>query len=278
MIFPQEPDIDPVLVHFGGALEIRWYSLLYVGGFAVGWALALYFTGAKQGGRFKLKQEDVGQFIRWLITSAVVGARVAYCLVYDTKSFFANPLTLFQVRSGGLSFHGSLIAVILLAYFFSRAKKIPVFNQLDLMALCTPSGLAMGRLGNFINGELFGRPTTSVPWAMIFREGGPQPRHPSQLYEFLLEGPALFALLWVVKNHTRKDGYIGVAFVAGYGVCRFVAEFFREPDPQLGYLAFGLTMGQMLSLLQIALIVPVAFYLARKAPSGAAVGSPGKRV
>jgi len=225
--------------------------------------------------RFLFTGEDVEQFILWLLIAAVVGARIVYCVVYDTKNLFSNPLYLFQVYRGGLSFHGSLIGVIVAAIFFSRKKGIPFWNLADAMALATPTGLAMGRLGNFINGELFGR-VSYVPWAMIFRDGGPHPRHPSQLYEFFLEGVVLFSVLWLIKKKTRVDGIIAMAFVIGYSLVRFTVEFFREPDAHLGFIAFGMSMGQILSIVQIVLAVPAVIWLAQRAQTSPATKR-GKR-
>jgi phosphatidylglycerol:prolipoprotein diacylglycerol transferase len=162
-----------------------------------------------------------------------------------------------------LSFHGALIGVIIASFIFARKKGIPFWNLTDAMALATPPGLAMGRLGNFINGELFGRVST-VPWAMIFKDGGPEPRHPSQIYEFLLEGVLLWAFLWFLKKRTTRDGVISFGFLAGYCVARFTAEFFREPDVQVGYLALGLSMGQILSLIMLFLTLAAGWIVLGK--------------
>ncbi len=241
------PNIDPVLIHIWGPFQIRWYSLLYVGGFL----LARYILQKlSKEQRFHFTSEDMEDYVLWLLLGAVIGARIVYCFVYDPGNLANDPLYLFQVYRGGLSFHGGLIGTIVAALIFSRRRGIPFWNLTDAMALATPTGLAMGRLGNFINGELWGRVTT-VPWGMIFRDAGPQPRHPSQLYEFFLEGVVLFAILWFVKSKTKKDGTISVAFLIGYSLIRFIVEFFREPDVQVGYLIFGLSMGQILSFLML---------------------------
>lgn len=255
-----EPNIDPVLLHIWGPLQIRWYSLLYVGGFVVArWIL----RRLAREDRFLFTPDDVEEFILWLLIGAVVGARIIYCFVYDPRALMANPLYLFQVYKGGLSFHGGLLGTIVAAMVFSRQKKIPFWNVADAMALATPTGLGMGRIGNFINGELFGR-VSYVPWAMIFRQGGPEPRHPSQIYELFLEGVCLFCLVWFVKSKSTKDGRIALSFLIGYSLCRFIAECFREPDPQLGYLVFGLSMGQILSLIMFLISSAVAFYVVRR--------------
>ncbi len=253
MTYLHQPNIDPVLIKLWGPLQIRWYSLLYVGGFI----LARFILGklSKQP-RFLLRAENVEQLILWLLIGAVVGARLFYCLVYDPWSLMENPFYLFQIYRGGLSFHGGLLGVIASGWFFARKYEIPFWNLMDALALATPSGLAMGRIGNFINGELYGR-VAYVPWAIIFREGGPEPRHPSQLYEFFLEGVLLFAILWLLKNRLMKDGQISIVFLIGYTLVRFLVEFFREPDAHLGYLAVGMSMGQWLSLFMLLMSVIV---------------------
>ncbi|NBX93222.1 MAG: prolipoprotein diacylglyceryl transferase [Proteobacteria bacterium] len=252
-----QPNIDPVLIHLWGPLQIRWYSLLYVGAFVVArWILRAL---AKED-RFKFTQEDVEQFIVWLLIGTVAGARIFYCLFYDPKNLLANPLYLFQVYLGGLSFHGGLIGSICAAILFCRKKGIPFWNFADALVLAAPTGLAMGRIGNFINGELYGR-TTEVPWGVVFREGGPLPRHPSQLYEFFLEGVVLFAVLWILKNRFRRDGQLSLVFLVGYSLIRFGVEFFREPDSQLGYLTLGLSMGQLLSIAMLVISISVGFWV-----------------
>ncbi len=254
-----QPDISPVLLHIWGPFQIRWYSLLYVGGFLVGRTILKKLS---RNPRFLFTSEDVDQIIVWLLIGCVIGARLIYCVVYDAPSFFSNPLTVFQIYKGGLSFHGGLLGVMAGGYLWSRNRGIPFWNLGDAMAIATPLGLAMGRIGNFINGELYGR-VSYVPWAIIFRDGGPEPRHPSQLYELFLEGIVLFIFLWLVKGRSKKDGSISVAFLIGYSVCRFIGEAFREPDAQLGYLTAGMTMGQVLSLLQILIAVVLGIYLLR---------------
>lgn len=257
------PNIEPIIFHIPYTpLAIRWYSVLYVGGFLVGRALLRRLTKEK---RFKLTKDTVEQFILWALVSAVVGARVVYCLVYDLPTFLSNPLYLFQVYRGGLSFHGSLIGIIIAVILFAKKTKNRFWNFADAVAFATPPGLAMGRLGNFINGELHGRVST-VPWAMIFKDGGPDPRHPSQLYECFLEGILLMLVLWLVKRKARWEGAIAVSFLVGYSVCRFIAEFFREPDAQLGYLWAGATMGQILSILMFAISATVGYMVYRNAP------------
>lgn len=249
MPYLEHPKIDPVIFRLWGPFQIRWYSVLFVGGFLVGRSLLRRLS---KEARFLFTAEDMDQLVLWLLIGSVIGARIFYCFVYDPRSLMADPFYLFQIYRGGLSFHGALIGVIIAAIVFSRKKGIPFWNLADAMALSTPTGLAMGRLGNFINGELFGRPTT-VPWGMVFRGGGPSPRHPSQLYELMLEGVILFAVLWLLKSRLKRDGQISICFLVGYSICRFIAESFREPDVQVGYLALGLSMGQWLSLIMAVL-------------------------
>lgn len=251
-----QPDINPVILHIWGPLQIRWYSLLYVGGFILArWILVRL---AKEP-RFKFTPQDIEQFIVWLLVGTVIGARIFYCVVYDPQSLMQNPFYLFETYKGGLSFHGGLIGGIIAAILFCRKRKIPFWNFTDAMALATPSGLAMGRIGNFINGELYGR-VTDVPWGVVFKEGGPLPRHPSQLYELFLEGIVLFALMWFLKGKLKKDGQLSFVFLMGYSLSRFVVEFFREPDSHIGYLTWGLSMGQILSLLMFIASSLGAYY------------------
>lgn len=258
-----QPNIDPVLWDIGGPLnlQIRWYSLLYVGAFLLG---GYILRRLARENRFLFTPADMEQFLIWLLVGAVAGSRIIYCFVYDPQSFFDNPFYLFQIYKGGLSFHGGLLGVLTVAIIYARKKGIPFWNLADALALATPTGLAMGRLGNFINGELYGR-ISYVPWAMIFKHGGPEPRHPSQLYEFFLEGVVLFALLWFLKGKLKRDGGITLAFLMGYAAIRFFVEFYRQPDAHIGYVLFGLSMGQILSVIMFVISASVAIYLRRTA-------------
>jgi phosphatidylglycerol---prolipoprotein diacylglyceryl transferase len=258
-----QPNIDPVLLHLWGPLQIRYYSLLYVGAFVVARWILLRLSRKP---RFLFTPNDIEQYILWLLMGAVIGARVIYCVVYDPAALMANPLYLFQTYKGGLSFHGGLIGVIVAMIIFGRKRNIPFWNLADATALATPPGLAMGRIGNFVNGELYGR-VTDVPWAVIFREGGPEPRHPSQLYEFFLEGVLLFAVLWFLQNKLKKDGQLSFAFLIGYSISRFIVEFFREPDAHLGYLFLNLSMGQILSLLMFIMSLIAGYIILRPKPA-----------
>ena len=260
-----QPNIDPVLFHLWGPLQIRWYSLLYVGGFILGRSILRKLSYEK---RFLFTPEDIEQLILWLLIGAVAGARIIYCFVYDPKSLMANPLYLFQTYKGGLSFHGGLIGVMLAALIFARKKGIPYWNLADALALATPTGLAMGRIGNFINGELYGR-ISYMPWAMIFKDGGAEPRHPSQIYAFLMEGVLLFTVLWLLRKPFQRNGQISFLFLIGYAVCRFSDEFFREPDAQVGYLLFHLSMGQILSIIMILASLIGGYFVLRPKPEPA---------
>mgnify|MGYP005852114093 CR=1 FL=1 len=190
------------------------------------------------------------QWILWSLVGVVAGARIVYCVVYDPKALLANPFYLFEVYRGGLSFHGGLIGTVVATWLFTRRKGLSFLNMMDAAAIAAPLGLFLGRMGNFMNGELWGRPT-DLPWGVVFRNAGPDPRHPSQLYEGFLEGLLMFVVLWSLRKRLPRDGQIGLVFLVGYSLARFFVEFFREPDAHIGYLVAGLTMGQILSLVQV---------------------------
>jgi phosphatidylglycerol---prolipoprotein diacylglyceryl transferase len=184
------------------------------------------------------------------VLGVVVGGRLGYCLFYKPDYYLAHPLEVFYVWLGGMSFHGGMLGVILSQIWFAYSRGKPFWQVMDFVAPCVPPGLAAGRVGNFINGELWGRPADpSLPWAMIFPQSGSMaPRHPSQVYQFLLEGLLLFIILWLYARKERKPGQVAAAFLIGYGVLRFIAEYFREPDSFLGLLSLGLSMGQWLCI------------------------------
>ena len=239
------PSIDPVAVSLG-PLVIRWYALAYIAGLLLGWRYCRYL--AARGG--PVSPDAFDDFLTWATFGVVLGGRLGYALFYKPAYYLAHPLEILEVWQGGMSYHGGMIGVLLAIYFYARHHKISGLALGDLVASATPIGLFFGRLANFINGELFGRPS-NAPWAMAFPAGGPQPRHPSQLYEAALEGLLLFVLLaWLARKPDlrARHGLIGGVFLAGYGVARIVAEFFREPDSFLGFFAFGTTWGQWLSL------------------------------
>lgn len=237
------PDIDPVFLRLG-PLEFRWYGLMYILAFVAGYYLAL--AGVKRK-RLPLTRDDVADLVFTLALGVILGGRLGYVLFYNAPYYLAYPLRVFAVWEGGMSFHGGLIGVTLAALWFARKKKLGFFRLADLCIPAGPVGLGLGRLGNFINGELYGRPT-DVPWGMVFPGGGGVPRHPSQLYEAFLEGPVTFTVLWLWGRKDPPEGVLFWAFIAMYGAFRFLVEFFREPDAQIGYLLRYFSMGQMLSL------------------------------
>lgn len=238
------PHLNPIALQIG-PLAIHWYGLMYLIGFAGAWFLASY-RARQPGSGWTATQ--VSDLIFYSALGVLIGGRLGYMFFYAFPSLLNNPLTLFKIWDGGMSFHGGFLGVMLGLWFFARQTKKPFFVVGDFLAPLVPFGLAAGRLGNFINGELWGR-TTDVPWAMIFPNGGPFPRHPSMLYEFLLEGVVLFMILWVYSAKPRPTMAVSGLFLLGYGTFRIFIEFFRQPDIQLGYLAFNwLTMGQLLSI------------------------------
>ena len=244
------PIIDPVAVAVG-PFAIRWYALAYIAGIVLGWRYSLRLC--RQMPKL-VTPEQMDDFILWLTLGIVLGGRVGYVLFYNFSHYLERPLEAFALWHGGMSFHGGLLGVLLAMFLFARKRGIFFFALADVVAVCVPFGLFFGRLANFVNGELFGR-VTDAPWAMVFPHGGPLPRHPSQLYEAALEGVVLFTVLWVMMKFGARQriGTISGVFLIVYGLARFTVEFAREPDEQLGYLAFGLTMGQYLCLPMLAM-------------------------
>ena len=269
------PAIDPILIQVG-PFAIRWYALAYVVGIFVGWwyAKRLVANPALWGaGGAPLTPRDIDDFVVWAAVGIVGGGRLGYVLFYDLPTFLTDPVEVFAIWQGGMSFHGGLLGTILAMVLFAYRRGIPVWSLIDVIAPSVTFGLLFGRLGNFINGELWGR-VSDVPWAMVFPLAGPGPRHPSQLYEAALEGVALFIVLWVLTHRyhrLRQPAFVSGAFAAGYGAARTFAEFFREPDIQIGYLAGGLTMGMLLSIPMIFAGAAVMIWAARR-PAGAARG------
>ncbi|HHN73182.1 MAG TPA: prolipoprotein diacylglyceryl transferase [Thermopetrobacter sp.] len=252
------PAIDPVAVSIG-PLQVRWYALAYIFGLllAVAWARHLLRREELwRPGRPLLEPAAMDDFMVWAMLGVVIGGRLGYVLFYNPGYYFRFPAQILAVWHGGMSFHGGFAGFVVAAWLFVRRRGVPLLRLLDLAAAGTPLALLLGRIANFVNGELWGRPT-DVPWAMIFPGAGPQPRHPSQLYEAGLEGVALFMLLWWLiagRRALARPGLVGGAFCAGYATARIAVEFFREPDAQIGYLAGGwLTMGMVLSLPLLAL-------------------------
>jgi len=244
------PAIDPVLIQIG-PFAIRWYALAYIVGLLLGWRYCIWL--AKQT-PVLVTRTQLDDFLVWAILAIILGGRLGFVLFYQLDYYLANPAEILQVWHGGMSFHGGLTGVILALILFTRRQKIPFLALSDIVAAAAPIGLFLGRLANFVNGELWGRPS-DVPWAMVFPNGGPLPRHPSQLYESALEGVVLFLVLFLLSRsqavRARHGLLIGV-FLSGYALSRIFVEFFREPDRQIGYLIGGTTMGQWLSLPMLA--------------------------
>lgn len=238
------PYINPVAFSLG-PLKVHWYGLMYLLAFLSAWLLA----------RFRVKRyhldwsaDQIADLIFFAAMGAIIGGRLGYMLFYNLKQFLSEPWIIFKLWQGGMSFHGGLLGVMLAIVFFSRKSKKGFLEIADFVVPLVPIGLALGRIGNFINGELWGR-VTEVPWAMVYPHVDAQPRHPSQVYEFALEGVLLFAVIWIYAAKPRRAGAVSGVFLMGYGLCRFVAEFFRQPDAHLGFIAFDwLTMGQLLSI------------------------------
>lgn len=237
------PDIDPIAFQVG-PLKVHWYGIMYLVGFGAAWWLGRRRALRPNSG---WTEQQIGDLIFYGALGAVLGGRTGYVLFYDLPAYLAEPLRIFKIWEGGMSFHGGLIGVMAAMLLYSRYLKKTFFEVMDFLAPLVPLGLGAGRLGNFINGELWGR-VTDVPWAMVFPNGGPLPRHPSQLYEACMEGLVLFAILWLYSQKPRPRMAVSGLFILCYGLFRFGVEFVRQPDAQLGYLALGwVTMGQILS-------------------------------
>jgi len=239
------PRFDPVAISLG-PLDIRWYGLMYLIGFAGGWFLGRWRASRPGSGWTGAEVDDL---LALCMFGVILGGRLGYVIFYDPMAYLKNPLSIVQIWNGGMSFHGGLMGVLICFWLFARRTGRSFWAVSDFVAPLVPIGLGAGRIGNFINAELWGR-VTDVPWAMIFPgwEAGPYPRHPSQLYEFFLEGVVLFTLLQLFSSRRPPERAISGLFAAGYGVFRFLVEFVREPDAQLGHVALGMTMGQILSL------------------------------
>ena len=246
------PQIDPVALQLG-PVAVHWYGLTYLAAFAL-----FLFLGSRRlrqepfktlSGRDAWTFKGVEDILFLGVMGVVLGGRLGYCLFYKPGYYAAHPLEVFFVWQGGMSFHGGMLGVTAAMVWFARSRGKSFLQVADFVAPCVPTGLAAGRAGNFINGELWGRVANpSLPWGMVFRGAGDAPRHPSQVYQFLLEGVLLFVLLWWYASTPRKQGQVGSAFLVGYGVFRFIAEFFREPDAHLGLLGLGMSMGQWLCI------------------------------
>lgn len=261
------PNFDPVAIHLFGSLAIRWYALSYI----VGFMLFIWL------GRRRIRQQNsvftqqsLDDFLTWGILGVILGGRLGYVLFYNAGAYLANPMAIFKVWEGGMSFHGGFLGVLLVSFLFAKKHKLPFLKLTDSVVPLVPLGLASGRIGNFINGELWGRITqperfwsmgfpqahyidqavanTNITYTQWLTQFGALPRHPSQLYQCALEGIGLFIIVWFFSKKPRPTGQITSLFLAGYGFFRFIVEFAREPDSQLGLLNLGLSMGQWLSL------------------------------
>ena len=254
------PQFDPVAIHIG-PLAVHWYGLMYLAGF-----MAFLWLGRKRIAKMNNPQITVkllDDLLFYGVIGVILGGRLGYVLFYKPEYYAAHPLEIFAVWQGGMSFHGGFLGVLVAMAWFARKHNLRWLELTDFIAPLVPPGLAFGRLGNFINGELWGRPT-NVPWAMIFPNVDNVPRHPSELYEFFLEGVVLFTVLWIYARTPRPLGAISGLFLIGYGSLRFLVEFTREPDNFLGLLSLGLSMGQWLSLPMIIAGVVLMFVSYRR--------------
>jgi len=261
------PAFDPVLISVG-PFAVRWYALAYIVGILAGWlyARAIISSPGLWGGAAPLTVTDFDDFVVWVTIGIILGGRIGYVLFYNLPHFAAHPLEILQLWKGGMSFHGGFTGCVVAVIAFALSRGIPTLSLGDVTCAVAPIGLCLGRIANFINGELWGRPTDAA-WAMVFPSGGPIPRHPSQLYEAALEGVALFVVLAILMRTgaLKRPGLVTGAFALGYGVARIVCELFREPDVQLGFLWGGITMGMLLCVpLMLAGIAFIAVALAHE--------------
>lgn len=241
------PLIDPVIFEFG-PLQVRWYGLMYIVSFACAYLVLRYLSRRRV---FPVAPREIEDLLVYCIIGLLAGARLGYCLFYNLDYYLVHPLKILAVWEGGMSFHGGLIGVVVVGVLFARTRKKSFLMLADMGAVAAPPGLFFGRIGNFINAELYGR-VTDAPWGMVFPGAGPHPRHPSQLYEALLEGLILFVLLFFLSFKVQTRGMLIAVFLMGYGLARFFVEFFREPDAHIGFVLGMLTMGQVLSLCMVA--------------------------
>jgi phosphatidylglycerol:prolipoprotein diacylglycerol transferase len=237
------PHIDPVIFHFG-PFAVRWYGMMYLLGFGAAYLLIRHLSRLRS---LPLPADGISDLLFYGVLGVVLGGRLGYVLFYNPRQYLSNPGDIFAVWQGGMSFHGGLLGVVIAVLIFCRRRKLPLLLTGDILVTSAPIGLGLGRIGNFINGELWGR-VTDLPWAMVFPGAGPLPRHPSQLYEAALEGVVLFAVLYLMQRRKVAAGVPFFSFFVGYGLLRFLVEFVRQPDAHLGFLWGGATMGQLLCL------------------------------
>ncbi|HXW41356.1 MAG TPA: prolipoprotein diacylglyceryl transferase [Xanthobacteraceae bacterium] len=263
------PKIDPVLISVG-PFAVRWYALAYIVGIIAGWFYARAIVASQRlwGGPAPLTVLDFDDFVIWITLGIIIGGRTGYVLFYNLPLFAAHPLQIFELWNGGMSFHGGVVGCAVAVVLFAWRRHIPMLSLGDVTAAAAPIGLALGRIANFINGELWGRPT-DVAWAMVFPNAGPLPRHPSQLYEAALEGVVLFVVLGLLlrAGALKRPGLVTGVFAVGYGIARIACEFFREPDAQLGFLWGGLTMGMLLCIPLILCGVVLLAVALRRTPA-----------
>ena len=261
------PIFDPVAITIG-PFAIRWYALAYIGGIVLGWIYARAILKSERvwGGPAPISLPELDDFILWVTLGIILGGRTGYVLFYNLPFFIEHPGEIFELWKGGMSFHGGFLGCVAAVMLFARSRNIPIASLGDVVCAVGPIGLFLGRIANFINGELWGRPA-DLPWAVIFPGGGPLPRHPSQLYEAGLEGIVLFTLLALMirGGALKRPGVILGTFIIVYGCARIIGELFREPDPQLGFLWGGLTMGMLLSVPMIAAGALIVLWARRRA-------------
>ncbi len=263
------PTFDPIAISIG-PIAIRWYALAYIGGIVLGWiyARSLLKNERLWGGAAPISLAQMDDFILWVTLGIILGGRTGYVLFYNLDFFIHHPAEIFELWKGGMSFHGGFLGCVAAVILFCRQNNLPILSLGDITTAVGPIGLFLGRLANFINGELWGRPADpALPWAMIFPNGGPLPRHPSQLYEAGLEGIMLFTVLAVMirLGALKRPGMILGSFITLYGLARITGELFREPDPQLGFLWGGLTMGMLLSVPMVIVGVIIIVWAWRRA-------------
>jgi phosphatidylglycerol:prolipoprotein diacylglycerol transferase len=269
------PAFNPIAIAIG-PFAIRWYALAYITGILLGWVYARAILKSERawGGPAPISLPDFDDFVLWITLGIIFGGRIGYVLFYNLPHYIDHPIEIFYLWTGGMSFHGGFVGSVVAVILFARNRKIPIMSLGDIICAVEPIGQFLGRIANFINGELWGRPT-NLPWAMVFPGGGPQSRHPSQLYQAGLEGLLVFVVLAVMIRFgaLKRPGLIVGAFACLYGCTRIIGEFFREPDAQLGFLWGGLTMGMLLSVPMIAAGVLIVLWAMRRPPRAAA--SPG---
>lgn len=257
--------ISPVAFSVLG-LDVRWYALAYVAGFVIGYWLFKRLMNANNSA-IKLTRKQLDDLLTWVVFGVILGGRLGYVLFYDLGYFLSHPLEIFAVWHGGMSFHGGLLGVIVATFLFARSQKLNPWSLLDIMAVCAPIGLFFGRIANFINREVMGRPS-DVPWAVVFRGDTPIPRHPSPLYEAMTEGALLFVIMYCLYRYTRlrnRPGALAGIMGMGYAIFRGFCELFRAPDAQIGFLtSWGLTMGQLLSAIMFFAGASIFVFAIRK--------------